>query len=249
MAQRFKTATDGSTVQFDLARSERWQVTLGGNRTLSIVNAEAGDVLYAKIIQDGTGSRTLTWPSTVQWGSGSAPTLKTAASSTDVFQFVYDGTNWKEVSGGAPSRMVNRIEQAGLATVVAVAATALTLNLSSGGGAASDIGALSDAVIQKAGTGSDATWVYRRTGSGEVLTSGSGADVGVGIDNLDASSRPEDARFHVNATNGNVTALGTISGATLHTLTGVILGDSDGAGCSTVYVLDGVVSAATTTCP
>lgn len=40
-----------------------------------------------------------------------------------------------------------------------------------------------------------------------------------------------------------------LSGATLHTQTGIILGDNDGAGCSTVYVLNGVVSAGVATCP
>jgi len=48
---------------------------------------------------------------------------------------------------------------------------------------------------------------------------------------------------------GSNTIGGTFSGTTIHTLTGITLGDKDGAGCTTIYVLDGVVSAATDDCP
>ena len=40
-----------------------------------------------KVTQDGTGSRTITWPSTVDWASATAPTLSTGAADVDVFVF------------------------------------------------------------------------------------------------------------------------------------------------------------------
>jgi len=52
----------------------------------------------------------------------------------------------------------------------------------------------------------------------------------------------------INASGGGIFGA-AISGSTLHTLTGITLGDSDGAGCSTIYVLNGVVTAATDDCP
>lgn len=47
--------------------------------------------------QDATGSRTVTWSGSYAWKSGSAPTLKTAASAVDTFQFIYDGSVWQQV--------------------------------------------------------------------------------------------------------------------------------------------------------
>ena len=46
--------------------------------------------------QDGTGSRTCTWPSTVDWGTTGAPTLTTTASKVDVVTFlsVNGGRSW-----------------------------------------------------------------------------------------------------------------------------------------------------------
>lgn len=45
------------------------------------------------VIQDGAGSRTLTWNSVFKWPAGVAPTLTTTASRRDMFSFVSDGTN------------------------------------------------------------------------------------------------------------------------------------------------------------
>lgn len=45
--------------------------------------------------QDGTGSRIVTWPGSVSWDAGSAPTLTTTAGKSDVLTFICaDGTNW-----------------------------------------------------------------------------------------------------------------------------------------------------------
>jgi len=47
-----------------------------------------------KVIQDGTGSRTVTWPNTVKWPAATAVVLTTTASATDMVAFYYDGTNY-----------------------------------------------------------------------------------------------------------------------------------------------------------
>ena len=46
--------------------------------------------------QDATGSRTVTWPASVKWAGGTAPTLTTTASRADVLTFstVDAGTIW-----------------------------------------------------------------------------------------------------------------------------------------------------------
>lgn len=95
--QTITTGTDAATVTFDLSAGNIHQVTLGGNRTLALSNGSAGQVFIIRLIQDGTGTRTVTWFTTIKWAGGSAPTLTTTASKTDVFGFItttagnYDG--------------------------------------------------------------------------------------------------------------------------------------------------------------
>lgn len=91
-----KTDTFGATMTVDLAQGNVHKITLTGNITsLTISNAQAGGEYTLVLVQDGTGSRTITWPGTVLWAGGSAPTLS-GASKTDVLTFVSDGTNLYE---------------------------------------------------------------------------------------------------------------------------------------------------------
>lgn len=87
------TASDGSTVTFDLANGRNQIVTLGGNRTLALSNVTTGWTFVLNLKQDGTGSRTVTWFSGISWASGSAPTLTTTINKTDTFGFICTGTN------------------------------------------------------------------------------------------------------------------------------------------------------------
>lgn len=89
--------SDGATVTFNLATSNIHTVTLGGNRTLALSNAAVGQCFIIRLVQDGTGSRTVTWFTTIKWAGGVAPTLTTTASKADTFGFLctssgnYDG--------------------------------------------------------------------------------------------------------------------------------------------------------------
>lgn len=89
--------SDGATITFDLSVSNIHSVTLGGNRTLALSNAKVGQCFMLRLLQDGTGSRTVTWFTTIKWAGGSAPTLTTTASKADMLGFVvtsagnYDG--------------------------------------------------------------------------------------------------------------------------------------------------------------
>jgi hypothetical protein len=82
------TDADQATVSFDLNCAHVHQVTLGGNRTLALLNVSVGLWFRLFLNQDATGSRTVTWFSTVRWAGGSPPTLTTTASKTDMFDFV-----------------------------------------------------------------------------------------------------------------------------------------------------------------
>lgn len=81
--------TDGSSITPDLADSNNFSVTLGGNRTLeNPSNITAGQSGSIFITQDGTGSRTLAWGSYWDFAGGTAPTLTTAASAVDRVDYI-----------------------------------------------------------------------------------------------------------------------------------------------------------------
>lgn len=88
-----QTLTDGASVDWDLDDGHgSW--TIGGNRTLNNpTNLTAGQTYILKVIQDGTGGRTITWSSTYKWTDGIDPVLSSAASAVDIFYFWSDGTN------------------------------------------------------------------------------------------------------------------------------------------------------------
>ena len=86
--QGLTTDADGSTVTFDLSASNIHTVVLGGNRTLALSNDVAGQAFILRLVQDGTGSRTVTWFSTIKWANGIVPTLTTTINKTDVFSFL-----------------------------------------------------------------------------------------------------------------------------------------------------------------
>lgn len=91
------TLTDGSTISWDVGSSPVAKVTLGGNRTLSApTNSAAGQFIALTVIQDGTGSRTLSFNSAYEFTGDTAPTLTTTASKADIFVFKYNGTVWQE---------------------------------------------------------------------------------------------------------------------------------------------------------
>ena len=83
------TLTDGATITPDMADSNNFTVTLGGNRTLANPsNLTAGQSGSIFIVQDGTGSRTLAYGTQYDFIGGTAPTLSTAASSVDRIDYV-----------------------------------------------------------------------------------------------------------------------------------------------------------------
>lgn len=91
----WQTASDGATVTFDLGTGayRKHRVTLGGNRVLALSNVGAGQAFIIALTQDGTGSRTVTWFSTIRWADGSAPTLTTTLNKRDVLGFIQTGTD------------------------------------------------------------------------------------------------------------------------------------------------------------
>ena len=93
------TDTSGSIVTtakaaWDVADGRVATITLTGTgRTMPApLNLKVGTYILT-IIQDATGSRTVTWNSVFKWTAGVAPPLTTTANAKDVFSFFSDGTN------------------------------------------------------------------------------------------------------------------------------------------------------------
>lgn len=80
------------TLTFTAVAATLWR-RLTGNITITLAAATPG--WYALVFkQDATGSRTLTWTTTILWSGGTVPTWTTTANKTDVISLFFDGTAW-----------------------------------------------------------------------------------------------------------------------------------------------------------
>jgi len=92
------TLSDASTISWNALTQPVAKVTLGANRTMGAASGGiAGQFVSLLVIQDGTGSRTLTWNAAYEFASDTAPTLTTTAAKGDLFVFRYNGSKWLEV--------------------------------------------------------------------------------------------------------------------------------------------------------
>jgi hypothetical protein len=87
-AADFVALTDAATITVDMSTFINASVTLGGNRTLgNPSNTKNGQTGVIKIVQDGTGSRTLAYSANWKFAGGTAPTLTTTASAVDLLYY------------------------------------------------------------------------------------------------------------------------------------------------------------------
>lgn len=103
--ERLRTLASASgSVTVDLADGTSHALTLTGNVTLTLAGALGGAdcSVTLRLTQDGTGSRTVTWPSSVKWAGGTPPTLSTAAGARDVVTLttINGGTTWDAFLAG-----------------------------------------------------------------------------------------------------------------------------------------------------
>lgn len=88
------TLTDGATITPDFAVTNHFQVTLAGNRTLANPsNQTAGQSGAIRIVQDGTGSRTLAYGSNWKFPNGTAPVLTTTANAVDILVYFVESAS------------------------------------------------------------------------------------------------------------------------------------------------------------
>ena len=91
-----QTATGDGTTTIDWKLGNHIDFTFGAfNETFTFTAPSNPGVYTISLKQDSVGSRTATWPATVKWPAGTAPTLTTTASTGyDLIAFRYDGTNY-----------------------------------------------------------------------------------------------------------------------------------------------------------
>ena len=97
--------TSGAAATIDLENGNFYKITLTANCTLTFSNPPASGTAGSFtlfLVQDGTGSRTVTWPGTVDWAAATAPTLTTTAAAVDVLTFITldGGTIWNGFVAG-----------------------------------------------------------------------------------------------------------------------------------------------------
>lgn len=85
--------TDAATITCDISTGSVFDVTLGGNRTITFTGGSSaidGHRFIVRFKQDATGGRTITYDSTAEFGSDfSSITLTTTPAKTDHVGFVY----------------------------------------------------------------------------------------------------------------------------------------------------------------
>lgn len=91
------TLTDAATIATNAARSDNFRVTLGGNRTLgNPSNPSDGQTITWELIQDATGSRTITLDTAFALGTDiTAVVLTTTANKRDFLGARYNATAGK----------------------------------------------------------------------------------------------------------------------------------------------------------
>lgn len=84
--------TCSGTVAIDWTQGNTQHCVLGSTPvTFTFSGAQSGGNYKLILKQDGTGSRTVSWPATIRWGSGSAPYLTPTPLKTDYVGFIYNG--------------------------------------------------------------------------------------------------------------------------------------------------------------
>ena len=94
------TLTDASTIVWNVITSPVAKVTIADNRTMAAPSGTtpaAGQFVSLLIIQDGSGSRTITWNAVYEFTGDVFPTLTTTAAKGDLFTFRYNGSKWLEI--------------------------------------------------------------------------------------------------------------------------------------------------------
>jgi hypothetical protein len=90
-----QTATGDGTTTIDWKLGNKFYFTFGNaNETFTFTAPSKPCNLVLVLKQYSTGGKTATWPNTVMWPAGTAPTLSTGNNAIDIVSFYFNGTNY-----------------------------------------------------------------------------------------------------------------------------------------------------------
>ena len=89
----FVNGNSAAAKTIDWGNGNNQSLVLTANCTLTFATPLSAGFYFLRLVQDGTGSRTITWP-TVKWGGAVAPTLTVTAAKQDFISFYYDGVSY-----------------------------------------------------------------------------------------------------------------------------------------------------------
>lgn len=99
----FDAGNSGTAITLNLVNGNVQKLTLTGNCTLTLTSPASGAYrsLMIYVFQDAVGSRTITWPASVKWGTAGVPVLSTAATKMDkiLLDTVDGGVTWYGSAG------------------------------------------------------------------------------------------------------------------------------------------------------
>jgi len=91
-------AATGATETIDVSTARTWDLTLTADCTFTLTGAVTGEAWWVTLLirQDGTGGWDVTWPGSVTWPTGGAPTIDPAINALTVVTLgtVDGGTVW-----------------------------------------------------------------------------------------------------------------------------------------------------------
>jgi hypothetical protein len=93
----FSNGNSGTAATINWNAGQKQAITLTGNATFTFTAPNGVGNFIIRLVQDATGSRTVTWPTGtngVKWVGSAAPTLTTAANAIDIVTFYWNGTNY-----------------------------------------------------------------------------------------------------------------------------------------------------------
>jgi len=91
-AAEVNNGTSGAAATINWTAGQKQRVTLGTNTTFAFIAPLGPCNVVFKIVQDGTGGRSPTWPTACRWEGGVSPSLTPTANATDLVVFYFDGT-------------------------------------------------------------------------------------------------------------------------------------------------------------
>jgi hypothetical protein len=89
-----RNIASSSTLAIDWRAGQKQRVEMSADCTFTFGAPEGVCNLMLRLVQDGTGGRDPTFPSSVKWQDGTAPTWATTANAVNVIAMYYDGTNY-----------------------------------------------------------------------------------------------------------------------------------------------------------